>query len=111
MNPVKILYAEDETSLGKIVKETLDSRGFEVFLETDGAKILSAFKNKNPDLCILDIMLPNKDGFTIAEEIRKIDRRIPIIFLTAKTQTKDVVKGFETGANDYLRKPFSMEEL
>ena len=111
MNPVKILYAEDETSLGKIVKETLDGRGFDVVLETDGAKILSAFKNKNPDLCILDIMLPNKDGFTIAEEIRKMDRRIPIIFLTAKTQTKDVVKGFETGANDYLRKPFSMEEL
>jgi DNA-binding response OmpR family regulator len=111
MNPVKILYAEDETSLGKIVKETLDGRGFDVVLETDGAKILSAFKNKNPDLCILDIMLPNKDGFTIAEEIRKMDRRVPIIFLTAKTQTKDVVKGFETGANDYLRKPFSMEEL
>lgn len=111
MSQIKILYAEDEASLGKIVKETLDGKGFDVFLETDGARILTAFKNREPDLCILDVMLPNKDGFSVAEEIRKVNRSVPIIFLTAKTQTKDVVKGFETGGNDYLRKPFSMEEL
>ncbi|MEI9943863.1 MAG: response regulator transcription factor [Chitinophagaceae bacterium] len=69
------------------------------------------FKKSNPDICVLDIMLPNKDGFTIADEIRELNEDVPIIFLTAKTQTEDVVKGFTMGGNDYVRKPFSMEEL
>lgn len=107
----KILYAEDELFLGKIVKESLESRGYSVLMEADGNKVLSHFNQQGPDICILDIMLPNKDGFTIAEEIRCIDRKVPIIFLTAKTQTEDLVKGFKTGGNDYIRKPFSMEEL
>jgi DNA-binding response OmpR family regulator len=111
MSRVKILYAEDELFLGKIVRETLESRGFEVAMETDGGKVMAAFKEEQPDICILDIMLPNRNGYELAEDIRKINDDIPIIFLTAKVQTEDVVKGFNLGANDYIRKPFSMEEL
>jgi DNA-binding response OmpR family regulator len=107
----KILYVEDELFLGKIVRESLESRGFEVIMESDGGKATDLFKKINPDICVLDIMLPNKDGFTIADEIRELDEEVPIIFLTAKTQTEDVVKGFTLGGNDYIRKPFSMEEL
>jgi DNA-binding response OmpR family regulator len=97
--------------LGKIVKESLESRSFEVIMETDGNKVLALFKNGAPDICVLDVMLPNKDGFTIAGEIREINKEIPIIFLTAKTEIGDLLKGFETGGNDYIKKPFSMEEL
>jgi len=111
MSKTKVLYVEDELFLGKIVKESLESRGFEVIMECDGAKATVAFKRSEPDICVLDIMLPNKDGFTIADEIRNINEEVPIIFLTAKTQTEDVVKGFSLGGNDYIRKPFSMEEL
>src|SRR6185369_17961400 len=111
MNKTKIFYVEDELFLGKIVRESLESRGFDVVMESDGAKATDAFKKTKPDICVLDIMLPNKDGFTIADEIREIDEDVPIIFLTAKTQTEDVVKGFTLGGNDYIRKPFSMEEL
>ena len=74
-------------------------------------KQLAVFKKSEPDICVLDVMLPNKDGFTIADEIREQNEEVPIIFLTAKTQTEDVVKGFSLGGNDYIRKPFSMEEL
>ena len=111
MTKVKVLYVEDELFLGKIVRESLESRGFEVIMEDDGAKVLDLFKKTNPDICVLDVMLPNKDGFTIADEIRELDEEVPIIFLTAKTQPEDVVKGFTLGGNDYIRKPFSMEEL
>jgi DNA-binding response OmpR family regulator len=111
MSKTKVFYVEDELFLGKIVKESLESRGFEVIMESDGAKATTLFKNSKPDICVLDIMLPNKDGFTIADEIRELDEEVPIIFLTAKTQTEDVVKGFSIGGNDYIRKPFSMEEL
>ncbi len=107
----KILYAEDELFLGKIVKESLESRGYQVTMEADGNKVLTHFTQLQPQVCVLDIMLPNKDGLTIAEEIRNINKEVPIIFLTAKTQTEDLVKGFKTGGNDYIRKPFSMEEL
>lgn len=106
-----VLYVEDELFLGKIVKESLESRGFIVAMEDDGDRVLDLFKRTNPDICVLDVMLPNKDGFTIAKEIRKINASVPILFLTAKTQTEDVLKGFAEGGNDYLRKPFSMEEL
>lgn len=107
----KILYVEDELFLGKIVMESLQSRHYEVIMEPDGNKVLAFFLEHQPDICVLDIMLPNKDGFAIAEEIRAMDKDVPIIFLTAKAQTDDLVKGFKTGANDYIRKPFSMEEL
>lgn len=111
MSGIKILYVEDELFLGKIVKESLETRGFEVIMESDGAKATALFKKAMPDVCVLDIMLPNKDGFAIADEIRELNEEVPIIFLTAKTQTEDVVKGFTLGGNDYIRKPFSMEEL
>jgi DNA-binding response OmpR family regulator len=107
----KVLYAEDELFLGKIVKESLESRGFNVVMEADGGKVFDAFKKETPDICILDVMMPNKDGFEVADEIRSVNEVVPIIFLTAKTQTEDVVKGFTLGGNDYIRKPFSMEEL
>ena len=111
MSETKVLYAEDELFLGKIVKESLESRGFKVAMEDKGDKVVDLFKKTNPDICILDVMLPGKDGFAIADEIRQLDEGVPIIFLTAKIQTEDVLKGFSQGANDYIRKPFSMEEL
>ena len=111
MSQVKILYVEDELFLGKIVRESLESRGYDVVMESDGARVMDVFNKSKPDICVLDVMLPNKDGFTIADEIRELDAVVPIIFLTAKTQTEDVVKGFGIGGNDYIRKPFSMEEL
>jgi DNA-binding response OmpR family regulator len=111
MSKTKVFYVEDELFLAKIVKESLESRGFEVIMENDGAKAIASFKKSQPEICVLDIMLPNKDGFAIADEIREMNEDIPIIFLTAKTQTEDVVKGFSLGGNDYIRKPFSMEEL
>ena len=97
--------------LAKIVSETLESRGYEVVLEEDGGKAVQRFAETKPDVCVLDIMLPNKDGFAIADEIRESDTEVPIIFLSAKSQTADVVNGFKMGANDYIRKPFSIEEL
>lgn len=111
MNKPKILYIEDEIFLAKIVSETLQSRGYEVIMENSGAKAVERFEATKPDVCVLDIMLPAKDGFTIADEIRERDEKVPIIFLSAKSEVADVVAGFKTGANDYIRKPFSMEEL
>ena len=111
MAKVKILYVEDESFLGKIVKESLESRGFEIFMEEDGGKAVALYNTCMPDICVLDVMLPNKDGFQIAEEIRAINEKVPLLFLTAKSQTEDLVKGFKIGGNDYIRKPFSMEEL
>lgn len=111
MNKNKILFVEDEQSLGLIVKESLEIRGFEVQYCSDGKAGLRAFKEFHPDICLLDIMMPVKDGYTLAQEIRKLDHQVPIIFLTARSQSADVVKGFEVGANDYIKKPFSMEEL
>ena len=111
MKKAKVLYVEDEVFLAKIVSETLQLRGYDVVLESDGGKALDQFTKEKPDVCILDIMLPNKDGFAIADEIRDRDTHVPIIFLSAKSQTSDVLNGFKTGANDYIRKPFSIEEL
>ncbi|GEO09041.1 response regulator transcription factor [Segetibacter aerophilus] len=108
---IKVLYVEDELFLGKIVKESLETRGFDVRMEADGTNVLKLFNEYQPDVCVLDVMLPNKNGFEIAREIREIDKTAPIVFLTAKSQTEDVVKGFTVGGNDYIRKPFSLEEL
>ena len=107
----KILYLEDEHYLGRIVKESLSSRGYDIRLVTDGKNLMRHFDQFGPDICVLDIMVPNIDGYTLSELIREKDPNIPIIFLSAKNQTQDVLKGFEVGGNDYLRKPFSMEEL
>jgi DNA-binding response OmpR family regulator len=111
MTKTKILYVEDEPFLGRIVKESLESREFVVVMVNDGRDAVSKFQSEKPDICVLDIMLPHKDGYSIAQEIRKVNAAMPIIFVTAKTQTEDLIKGFEVGGNDYLKKPFSMEEL
>jgi len=107
----RILLVEDELLLGKIVKESLEVRGFTMFHATDGAEGLRLYRELHPDLIVLDIMMPEMDGISLAREIRKTDRRTPVIFLTSKSQTQDVVRGFESGGNDYLKKPFSMDEL
>ena len=111
MKKTKVLYVEDEPFLGKIVKESLESREFEVNMIADGLLVMPAFEQYQPDICVLDVMLPNRDGFTLGKEIRKRQPGMPIIYLTAKNQTQDVIKGFQSGGNDYLKKPFSMEEL
>ncbi len=111
MHNLKILLAEDEASLGMIVKESLESRNFEVFLAKNGVLAYEMYQSEKPDILVLDVMMPEKDGFTLAKEIRAENKHIPIIFLTAKSQTKDVLEGFDHGGNDYLKKPFSMEEL
>lgn len=111
MKGIKILYVEDEVYLGKIVKESLEIRGFQVRMEADGLAALPAFREFRPDICVLDVMLPKKDGFAIGQDIRELDDSIPIIYLTAKNQPEDVLKGFRSGGNDYIRKPFSLEEL
>ena len=106
-----ILLAEDEPSLAQIIKESLETRNFEVFHAENGKRALEIYQEKKPDILVLDVMMPIKDGFTLAKEIRQENNQIPIIFLTAKSQTKDVLEGFSHGGNDYLKKPFSMEEL
>jgi DNA-binding response OmpR family regulator len=111
MAKVKVFYVEDEPFLGRIVKESLESRNFIVFMVSDGKDAVREFDSSGADICILDVMLPTKDGFSIASEIRKAHPSVPIIFVTAKIQTEDLIKGFDSGGNDYIRKPFSMEEL
>lgn len=111
MKTTKILIVEDDPFLGLIVKENFETRGFETSLHKDGEAGLKAFCKLKPDICILDVMMPVKDGFTLARELRKIDKQIPIIFLTAKSMQQDVIEGFNAGADDYVKKPFSMEEL
>lgn len=106
-----ILLAEDEPALGQIIKESLETRNFNVLLCENGEKAYHVYKQNSPDLLVLDVMMPKKDGFTLAKEIRLEDEAIPILFLTAKSQTEDVVEGFNIGGNDYLKKPFSIEEL
>jgi len=108
---LKILLAEDEPSLGQIIKESLETRNFKVLLCKNGEEAFKVYQKENPLLLVLDVMMPKKDGFTLAKEIRAENATIPIIFLTAKSQTTDVVEGFNLGGNDYLKKPFSMEEL
>jgi len=107
----KVLYVEDELFLGKIVQESLESRGFEVVMIDDGAEVMAVFDTFQPDICLLDVMLPNRNGYELGADIRQRFPTLPIIYLTAKTQTEDVLKGFTAGGNDYIRKPFSMEEL
>ncbi|RIW17097.1 DNA-binding response regulator [Algoriphagus lacus] len=111
MSKINVILAEDEVALGMIIQESLESRDFKVRLCSDGQKAWESYQSQKPDVLVLDVMMPKKDGFSLAAEIRKIDPHTPIIFLTSKSQTEDVVKGFGLGANDYVRKPFSMEEL
>lgn len=107
----QILLVEDDPNLGYILHESLEMHGYEVKLCTDGEEGTTAFFRNSFDLCLIDVMLPKKDGFTLAREIRKINQEIPIIFLTAKSLKEDRIEGFKIGGDDYITKPFSMEEL
>ncbi len=107
----KILYVEDDVNLGFVTTDNLDSKDYSTVYCKDGKEGLETYKKDKFDLCILDVMMPEMDGFTLAKEIRKINNDIPIIFLTAKTMKEDKITGFQTGADDYITKPFSIEEL
>ncbi|MCU4165429.1 response regulator transcription factor [Carboxylicivirga caseinilyticus] len=107
----RILLVEDDTSMGFLLVDFLETNGFDVKLYKDGIKGLEAFKNHSFDFCILDVMLPGMDGFSIAENIRQVDKRIPIIFLTARSMKEDKIKGFNLGVDDYVTKPFDEDEL
>lgn len=108
---VKVLLAEDDKNLGTILKSYLEAKGFPTTLCVNGDEAFTEFNRSEYDFCILDVMMPVKDGFTLAREIRNIDKKVPILFLTAKSMAEDKLKGFDIGADDYLTKPFNMEEL
>ncbi len=108
---IKILLVEDDLNLGFVIQDNLKMKGYNVHLSQDGKDGLKAFSKEYFDLCLFDVMLPKKDGFALAEDVRKINQEIPLIFLTAKSQTEDKIKGFRVGADDYVTKPFSMDEL
>lgn len=108
---MKILLAEDDHNLGTLLHEYLEAKGYDVMLAKDGNEGLDLFLKHEFDFCILDVMMPKKDGFALAKEIKIKNAEIPLIFLTAKSMQDDTLKGFELGADDYITKPFSMEEL
>src|SRR5512133_322550 len=111
MKKVRILLAEDDPNLGLLLSNYLTIKEYETTLVTDGAQALVQFRKEKFTLCLLDVMMPEMHGFTLAREIRAIDQHIPVIFLTAKNLKDDIIEGFRSGADDYLTKPFSMEEL
>ena len=111
MNHYRILLVEDEPFLAKVIEDSLVQKNYQVMYASDGKKAYNLFSNGNVDLLILDVMLPAVDGFTLAKQIRKVDGHTPILFLTAKTSTNDLIEGYKSGGNDYLKKPFSLDEL
>lgn len=113
MPPLKanILLAEDDLSLGYVIKDNLEQDGYKVVLCFDGDEAIEMFGKENFDLCLLDVMMPNRDGFSVAKKIRQKSDWVPILFITAKSMEEDRLKGFATGADDYITKPFSMKEL
>lgn len=110
-NKANILLVEDDMNLGFVVQDALKEQGYNVVLNTNGTDGLKSFGRSTFDLCLLDVMLPKKDGFSLAKDIREIDSDMPIVFLTAKAMDEDKVKGFKSGADDYVTKPFNMDEL
>ncbi|GAB4132863.1 MAG: response regulator transcription factor [Ignavibacteriales bacterium] len=110
-NRIKILLAEDDVNLGALLKDFLELKDYHVELFADGESAGNALQKNKYDLCIFDVMMPKKDGFTLAKELRKIDSRIPIIFLTARSMQNDKIEGLKLGADDYITKPFNTEEL
>jgi DNA-binding response OmpR family regulator len=111
MKPSKVLLIEDEKTLAMIIKDTLDGEEFDVILASDGYEGLAKYKETAPDIIVSDIMMPDMDGFTMVKQVRRTDKSIPVLFLSARSSANDVVEGFETGGNDYLKKPFGMAEL
>ena len=108
---INILLAEDDKNLGVILKKYLEAKDIAVTLCANGEEALKTFQEGDFNFCVFDVMMPHMDGFTLSKEIKKIDKKVPIIFLTAKTTQKDVIEGFKLGADDYITKPFSMDEL
>lgn len=108
---MKVLLCEDDENLGMLLREYLQAKGYDTELYGDGEAGYKAFMKEKFDICVFDVMMPRKDGFTLAKEIRQTNQDVPIIFLTAKTLKEDILEGFKIGADDYLTKPFSMEEL
>jgi len=108
---INILLAEDEHTLAMIIKDTLDGQGFNVTVASDGEEALRLYATTRPDILVADVMMPRLDGYELVRRIRKTDQQTPVIFLTARSAVNDVVHGFEMGANDYLKKPFGMQEL
>lgn len=108
---ISILLAEDDRNLGALLREYLEAKGYTTRLATNGKEAYELFNKEKFDLCLLDVMMPVKDGFALAREIRSADKNIPIVFLTAKSMKEDAIEGFTAGADDYITKPFSMEEL
>src|SRR3954469_17960774 len=111
MNKIKVLLVDDEPVLAAIIKESLELREFTVHIALNGIDGWNQFKELKPDICVIDVVLPRKDGFALVSEIRLVDENVQIMFLTARSETEDVIRGFEVGADDYMKKPFSMEEL
>lgn len=111
MNKIKVLLVEDETSLAMILCDTLEAQGFEMRTAHDGEEGLRMFYEQKPDVLVADVMMPKMDGFEMVRHIRKTDKRTPVLFLTARSAVNDVVEGFELGGNDYLKKPFAIQEL
>lgn len=111
MEPVDILLVEDEPFLAKVIKDSLEQRNYVVSHAEDGRNAYHAFQHGRFSLCIIDVMLPQTDGFTLVRQIRTVNSHVPVLFLTARTATKDVIEGYESGGNDYLKKPFSLDEL
>jgi len=111
LKDVNVLLVEDDSSLGFIIQDILKSEGYKVHLATDGKEGLQKFNANSYQLCLLDVMMPKKDGFSLAKDIRKINADVPIIFLTAKSMSEDKIEGFKSGADDYITKPFSHEEF
>ncbi len=111
MEKIRILLAEDDINLGSLLEQYLQAKGYLTDLYKDGEEALKGFQNNDYDFCIVDVMMPKKDGYELTKEIRALRPRIPVIFLTAKTLKEDVLKGFETGADDYITKPFNIKEL
>ncbi|TWF42909.1 DNA-binding response OmpR family regulator [Chitinophaga polysaccharea] len=109
--PIRLLLVEDEEILAGVVAETLEMKGFAVATAFNGVEGLELYRSFKPAICVIDVMMPKKDGITLVQEIRTIDNKIPLVFLTAKSEIQDVLKGFRVGADDYIKKPFSMEEL
>jgi DNA-binding response OmpR family regulator len=107
----KVLLAEDDAALGFVIKDSLEEAGYEVVLFEEGQSAIDQFAKGSFDICLLDVMMPNKDGFTVAKRIRQQSDVVPILFLTARSMEEDKIKGFQTGADDYITKPFSMAEL
>jgi two-component system response regulator VicR len=111
MSKKKILLVEDDTNLGNLLLDSLEIKNYDVTLKRNGEEGLTEFKNGKYDMCLFDVMMPKKDGFTLAKDVRRINGQVPIVFLTAKSLKEDAIEGLKIGADDYITKPFSMEEL